>query len=271
LFAELPKLFDRDFVVGFFLPAVLLGGGGWLVLSAFGIAPNRLSFESWSSSAIAIATVWLISIALLAFNYQILRFLEGYTWQHLFKQRARLWKGRFRKTARPALLLQKEFDVAREQSNPDPSIPSDFKDIPDFLVKLRIAVENFPDEEDWILPTKFGNVFRSLEVYSRVVYGIDAIPAWPRLQAVLPEQFKKQLGEAKSLMDFFVNLMVGGGIISLLYLVIAVWTWRLPSAWVPLLAIAVSTGSYWAALVEVGQYGTHVKSAFDLYRGELAK
>jgi hypothetical protein len=72
------------------------------------------------------------------------------------------------------------------------------------------------------------------------------------------------------LLAFFVNLAVTGIATFFFYLSLAVWTQQLPSPWLPVFAAALSIGSYRAALEQVKQYGVHVKSAFDLYRGELA-
>lgn len=265
MFSELPKLFDRDFAVGFFLPGAVLSGAIFTVLNAFGISATPQNLEALAGTAIAIAVVWLVSVTLLAMNFGILRFLEGYPKWYPFRSRQRTWKLRFRKTAKPMLRLQEEIDKASDDLIEEPLIPDGFE------IDLRRAVENFPDAEELVLPTEFGNTFRALEVYSRVVYGIDAIPTWPRLQAVMPEQFKKQLAEAKSLLDFSVNLVVGGTSTTFFYFVLAVWMRDLPSYWLPIAAIVISIGSYRAALVAVRQYGAHVKSAFDLYRGELAK
>jgi hypothetical protein len=267
MFSELPKLFDRDFAVGFFLPAAALVASFWVVLRTFGVTGTTLGdLESWTATAIAIGVVWLVAVGLLAFNYAILRFLEGYPkFFPLRRERERFWKKRFRNAAEQNLLVQATIDRALDEAKDPPTTPGDFPQ------KLRLAVEEYPHEIAFVLPTKFGNVFRSLEAYPLVVYGIDAIPAWPRLQAVLPEKFKTQLGEAKSLLDFFVNIVVGGVLTGWLYILLGIWTRDLPSLWLPVVAIAVVFGSYNASLVAVKEYGIHVKCAFDLYRGELAK
>ena len=267
MFSELPKLLDRDFAVGFFLPAAALCGATWVVLNVFGLTATLPNIETLTSAAISIFVVWLLSVALLALHYPILRFLEGYprTLRRLLRLRERTWKYRFRNRIVPHLELQKTLNAARDEHRREPDLPDDFPII------LSRAVENFPDQEEYVLPTQFGNTFRALEVYSRVVYGVDAIPAWPRLLAVLPEQFKKQLSEANSLLAFFVNLILVGVVSLFLYIMLAVWMRQAPGIWIPVVAAVLSIGAYRAAVVRARQYGTHVKSAFDLYRGELAK
>jgi hypothetical protein len=270
MFSQLPNPLDRDFAIGFFLPAAVLAGGVWLVLTAFGFTTTMPDVETLTSAAIAVFAVWLISVALLALNYPILRCLEGYPsplpkW-HPLNARLRFWKGRFRTTVEPALQLDKQIDGALAAGIPIPLMDADAA-----ARDMRNAAQSFPDEEQWVLATQFGNNFRALEVYSRVIYGIDAIPAWPRLMGVLPDDFRKQMSEANSLLAFSVNLIVGLGVTVSVYLLLAVWNWRLPSVWLPVVASLLSIGSYKMALVRVRRYGEQVKSAFDLFRGELAK
>jgi hypothetical protein len=263
MFSELPKLFDRDFAVGFFLPAAVLFAAVWAILNAFNLLVDAPSLEALTATAIAAVIVWLLAVTLLALNYPILRTLEGYPtplprW-HPLKSREPVWKRRFRRTIEPILDLRQRVDTGSE------------KPTPDYSKRLRLAVEDYPYDVELVLPTKFGNVFRALEVYSYIVYGIDAIPAWPRLQAVMPKEFRQQLAESKSILDFFVNLCAASALTVTVYIALAFWRRQLPSFWLPLAAITVSIVSYHSSVVAVRQYGTRVKSAFDLYRGELAR
>ena len=45
----------------------------------------------------------------------------------------------------------------------------------------RVLEKRFPDGENLVLPTRFGNVVRAFEVYPRRQYQIAAIEIWPRL------------------------------------------------------------------------------------------
>src|SRR5690242_8100945 len=135
MFGELPKLFDRDFAVGFLLPAAVLAAAIWAVLNAFGLTPNSPNPEVLAITAIVTGAVWFLAIALLALNYSILRFLEGYSWQHLLRWRERFWRNRFRKEAAPMLRLQREYFDAAKNGVPQPALP------PNFSRKLRDAVE----------------------------------------------------------------------------------------------------------------------------------
>jgi hypothetical protein len=263
MFSELPKLLDRDFAVGFFVPAAVLAAAVWVVLAAFGIVAKPADLDALSSTVIAIVVVWLLSILLMALNYPILRFLEGYPKWHPLKWRERIEKARFRRKIAPVLERQNEIEMARAQGQ-EPAVPQQHADA------LLHAVERYPYLEELVLPTAFGNAFRSVEAYSNLIYSMDAIPIWPRLQAVLPEEYKKLLAEAQSLLNFCVNLIVAGLATTTLYVALSVWTRHLPSFWILLVTIVGSFAMYVLAKDAVLEYGDYVKGAFDLYRSELA-
>jgi uncharacterized repeat protein (TIGR01451 family) len=135
-----------------------------------------------------------------------------------------------------------------------------------------------PDKEDFVLPTRFGNVIRCFERYSDVAYGMDAIVVWPRLVAKIELAFAVTIDEAKTSVDFMVNssllCVISGlavGFIGLFthspWSVAAVlhWGWRMNLFF--LLAIVF----YSAAINRARAWGGQVKSAFDLYRFDLLK
>lgn len=71
---------------------------------------------------------------------------------------------------------------------------------------IRELAEEFPDQESLLLPTPFGNVLRSFETFPRIIYGLDAIPAWVRLLGVMPKDYIELIECAKAQLDFWVNL-----------------------------------------------------------------
>jgi hypothetical protein len=88
MFNNLPNLFDRNFAVGFFLPAVLIVCGIYLVLTAYGSRPEWLIVGNvkLTDAVVAFGLVWVVAIFLLAINRSLVRFLEGYNWPNwLFK------------------------------------------------------------------------------------------------------------------------------------------------------------------------------------------
>jgi hypothetical protein len=279
MFTELPKLLDRNFAVGFFLPAAWLGGGLWMVLGLHGLVSLPATLDelgNLTNAVLAIFLVWLLAIGLLALNYPLLRLLEGYPLLRLFQllgrwvPAGREWferrlRLRFERRAKQALALQAAIDLARAEGRGEPAIPADH------ARRLRYVAECLPAEAEHVLPTRLGNLFRAFEVYPNVLYNLDAIPAWPRLQAVIPEHFRQILADAKAQLDFCVNLVTGGVLVTLAHLGLALWYWQLPGPWLILLGIAAAILGYQLALSAAAQFGGYVKSAFDLYRGDLAR
>lgn len=276
MLTNFPNLFDRNFAVGFALPAAVLAGAIWVVLAAHGVTawPNRESFEEIGSALIAVLTVWIVAITMLALNYQLLRLLEGYPLARMLRLYRRAYpagaewiearlRRRFERYA-AALALQAEIDAARREQSPSPTMPGDH------ATELRYGAEFLPAATEQVLPTRLGNLFRAFEVYSNVLYNLDAIPAWPRLEAVMPEHARQLLADAKAQVDFAVNMWAAGALGTFVYAALAVWRLALPEPWLVVIGLAMCVVAYQLALQAAAQFGGHVKSAFDLYRGDLA-
>jgi hypothetical protein len=237
------------------------------VLLVFDLRPQWMIFHELDlTEAIAmVGLVWVTAIALLAINRPYVRFLEGYggRFNPLDWLLGRHAKSRFDKDADPALKDQQEVEAARKLGGAEPRLPG-------HVNRLRHAVENYPDAKEWVLPTKFGNKHRAIEVYSRVVYGIDAVAAWGRLEALMPKNFRDSLAGARAQMDFAVNLMLAGSLILALYIGAALARRHLPAVWLPAGVVLIVLFGYSTALSSLTIYGNYVKSAFDLFRSELA-
>lgn len=277
MFSELPKLLDRNFAIGFVLPAAFLAGGIWLVLGAYDVVsrPTLDAVDELGEAVWVIVVIWFVAILLLALNYPLLRMLEGYPLLSLVQTYGRwhpagrawlerLIRRRFERF-RPTFELQAAIDAARAEGRPEPAMPEDHPR------RLRFVAERLPFAANDVLPTRFGNLFRAFETYPNVLYHLDAIPAWPRLQAVMPEHFRKMLADAKAQLDFCANLAAGGIVAALVHLGLAFAWWQLPAPGLALGGLALAMLGYELALSAAAQFGAYVKSAFDLYRGDLAK
>jgi hypothetical protein len=130
-------------------------------------------------------------------------------------------------------------------------------------------VERFPEDKADVLPTAFGNTIRAFEVYPKVMYGIDAIPGWLRLQTVIPKDYRALIDEAKALTDFWVNLWIGSYLIIFIWIVLVVLQREFKMVWLPpvivVLAYLISKRARSAA---VG-WGELVKAAFDVFLPRL--
>ena len=284
MLGDLPKLFDRTFAVGYLLPAAFGVLGIWFVLYEYGHADERVinALAELDTAALAGLGIWLGAIFMLAINFHLVRLLEGYPLMALYRGLDRIgtpfgkWfmrrlTKRFHREAGQALHDQQQIEQARTTGQPLPEVPLDHPR------RLWRVAETLPAAAINMLPTRFGNRFRAFEAYPTVVYGLDSIPAWPRLVAVMPEHFRKIIADAKAMLDFCVNMVLVGSCIVAVNIGCALYplTQGGPAQWpmwrTLVLAVLTVALAYRLALGAASQYGGVVRSAFDLYRFDLAR
>jgi hypothetical protein len=284
MLSALPKLADKTFIVGFFLPVLLFS---FLFMTLFSdYAP--LSELMWSISkkenleklVYLTLGVWVLSILLMMVNHIQYQTLEGYVWP--FNRFAKL-KAR----ERDRFLTKKQcFDkLTNEWRERGDHFPPQKRRECDRLEMY--LVRTFPAEEH-LLPTRFGNAIRAFEVYSSHVYGADSIPLWPHLATVMSKEMKGTLDDARAQVDFLVNvccLAVILGVAAATRLVVHIATWAPP--WINRDKLISSSSLFFvlfilgSALVcavayrwsihQIQIWGAFVKAAFDCYLPALAK
>jgi len=268
LFSELPKIFDRNFVVGFFLPVVVFIAAslGFCYLSGFlSQLVDVLKKDTLLGTTIIGLVTWLGAVVLLIVNRDVYIFFEGYQRFNPLRLMGWLEHRRFRN-------LQRDIVKVTDQSRPyysahltpPPSIRNRRRDL------MSEAAQRFPDE-GWVLPTAFGNTIRAFEVYPRVMYGIDDIEGWLRLLAVIPKDYSKLIDDAKAQTDFWVNLRLLSLLYVLEYIAISIYVQRLRMPWLPLLAICVSAFAAFRARKAVVEWGVLVKASYDVFLPSLLK
>lgn len=258
LVSEATSLLDRRFVLNAFLPSLLLTG----LLTAV-IAGNRLGAAQapavWDRQPTTVkvllvvaffALVLLVAGILSSQLPALLRWYEGYWRSRLGRSAARL--GRRWHRARYRQLVGSSAD--------DPAAYE--------TLYLRYPP---PGHQGQVMPTRLGNILKNAELYPRVRYGLDAVLVWPRLYPILPDRFAAALSAAKANLDFllaFSAVAAGFAVLAGGYLVVvgAPWWLFLACFWGgALVAWAAYHGVVGAALV----YSQQIKTAFDLYRGDL--
>ena len=304
MLSGLPNIADKNFIVGFFLPVVVaLFIAAWTFPDIAILAPLRSAEDkTLGDLAWLVLAVWTLSVVLLTTNHLQYRFLEGYlppiswfgcmrTWHH--------W--RFDRIANRRRSIQQQWKAAGMRAQ---DIPAGQRHeasrlavrlLPEFPT-TRVAKQ--PDEilADGIMPTRFGNVIRALEVYPRELYGADSIPVWLRLASVVPKDFATEIEEARAQVNCFMNIcylaLVFCGYAIARIVLGTLWSGTvaedtgmptaatiqagLPAAWgydltVALAARAVAWVSYrWATALLVA-WGDLVKSAFDCYLPALVR
>lgn len=257
---DLPKLFGRAFAIGFLLPAVL-GAALWATLAGTlgsGLLAWLASVDTGVELIGTAGVVWLLAVLLMALNRPVYRAYEGYSlWPAWWK---RFLEARTERRFKELRAELRSLDVAYRK-----------RALTDARTRRRarltqMLVDEFPEEKH-LLPTRFGNVLRAFEVYSRIMYGLDDIPGWVRLTAVLPADVREQVDNQKALTDFWLNLRVVATLALGLVLILVVTGerpfWALPLA--ALLFVPVDWTLAYAARAAAVQWGYSVKAAYDVF------
>jgi hypothetical protein len=268
MLSSLPKLFDKNFVIGFFLPALLaVLAAAWTFPQVSLLEPLRTlaaSDKKLSELLYVALMVWVLAIVLLTTNNFQYRLLEGYSVPVALRAWVSGWQ-RFRFRRLTAKVARLQGQTGRQSE----------------LISATLALLNgFPTSIDQLLPTRFGNAIRAFEVYPRRVYGADSIPVWLRLGSVIPKSFAAQIEDARSRVDCLMNVACLAAALSVVALggslLQANWKFQLTDPFffapggarefnVALAGFVVAYLAYRWATVQVQLWGELVKSAFDCY------
>lgn len=269
MFSELPKLFDRNFAIAYFLPVSLFMVESGILLNILGYWSKvevLLTGNTVFDATVAVVTAWIIGILLLVLNREIYRFLEGY--------------GNYN----PLRLFQKNAkEIYSKKAGRLDWLDENFSTLTDAQRKERAQlmkelVESYPDRQDLVLPTAFGNALRAFEIYPRVMYGIESIDGWSRILAVMPKEYRELIDDAKAQVDWWVNLIIMSFVFLLEVWYVIFSKWGLSPGWfysilnvlIPLfIFIVVTRVFFWRATSAAIGWGDYVKSAFDIYRFAL--
>ncbi len=282
---SLPDILGKNFLIGFFVPvfaASLLFGGILLVhaidLSALSHLLKEDSFGLEFASTY-LFSLWVTSILLMAMNRPIIRLIEGY--------------GRRNPLRLVSFLSRREFDqlsceyrrfkslYENEKSGVELS-EEEKKSISE--EKLMRFSSRYAPERRLLLPTRFGNIMRSIEYYPFEVYGIDSIVLWPRLAPILPKELLQIQDETKSRMDLWVNmfcLFSVNIIVAIVFLVQALRSanenfqlLEYVTSWdfgLIVISFMVAIVSYNRLCTAAQRWGEFFKTSFDTHRSDLAK
>ena len=253
---EVTGRLDSRFMLTLFFPSLLFWGGLTAVFAADkGLA---MLLTQWRAQDIGvqlmqiiIALAWVTFFAYLLSNQIVwlTKQFEGYwEWMPLIGKR---------------LMETRRKHYQRVLAGIDPE--ADFE-------RIYYAFP-FPNEPEEVMPTRLGNIMKNSERYSYQRYDMDAVLLWPRLYAVLPESFMKTLDGAKASLDF---MLIVSCLSALFAFIAGIYLLAVQSVWWLFLlcflgGLVVARLAYKSALEAAITYGQLIKSAFDLYKGELRK
>jgi hypothetical protein len=272
LFGELPKLFGRDFMIGYLLPAAMFIPAALWVAETFNAEPLQGFLRELPKTreqpvllgaTLFVFFLWLLGVTLLALNRVIIRAKEGYGSWNPARLLAFIERWRFRR-------IQNRLNELNEKYITLLTFDQELDPVSGRLhTRLsRLLAERFPARETDLLPTAFGNTIRAFEVYSDEMYGLDSIPAWPRLLMIMPEGSRTLVEAAKAQMDFWINLWLLSFLLVLEYIVLAIVT-NERGSFLALLSIIIAWVASNRARAAAVSWGNTVKAAFDVYLNTL--
>lgn len=256
----------------------------YIILPALGL---EFDLSKPSAVTIVISLTLMLSYTLYAFNFPLIRFLEGYKLQE-----ADFFQWNLKKQQRHFADLEKDIGDLRRLDHYYRRIfeglEEDTSSQEEQIGVLwdewqRIRLErarsefyfdrDFPSRPGMVLPTRLGNTIAAFEDYPRTRYGMDSIVLWGRLVPLLKEkQFLEFVSQEKSVFDFLLNtsLVVVCLGLELSYLCLFLGKCWL-SAPILLLTFVAFLILYNGMIVAARQWGTTVRVAFDLYRHDLSQ
>jgi hypothetical protein len=279
MLSSLPKLADRNFILGFLVPMLVFTIAGLALYHD--VEPFKRAWdatvqaESLTKLTLLAVGVTVGAILLLVGNHALYQVLEGYWGPFNRPAWRKEMQRRFGRDRKHLETLLARAERAGEHASPE-ATREYFKNLWEFYLR-------FPYREDLVLPTRFGNVIRAFETYPSKVYGAEGISAWLRLAGVVPKSMQTQADNARAEVDLFVNLWFLSLAFGILAVVRgAVWAYeawpvaRLETpAWLSaagvVVALAAAKGFYEAGITRARSWGGVVKSMFDLYLPALAK
>lgn len=229
--------------------------------------------EKWQAVFLTFLVLILTGL-LYDLNIPIIRLYEGYAWRRsVFGRILRHFE--IQRRGRATDLRQQG---AALRTNPA-ATPAQTAEAAGQHSRLgQFLNSELPDSEGLVLPTRLGNVIRAFERYPSQAYGIDAIALWPRLVGKLDAAFASTIDEAKTSFDFMLNMSFLSGLTSLFIVTIGVlfplplrWAFVAPLLLKLLLFLVLTAVFYYFAVNRAHDWGSQVKSAFDLYRFDLLK
>ena len=167
MFASLPKLADKAFVIGFLLPTLI---ASMTFLYLFDdVEPfkstysHALAIKEFSDLAIAAIAIWAAATLLMILNEWQYRFLEGY----LGPFNRESWRVKMQMQ-----MLKKREELSRDAGILRDPNASDEEKL-EHLAKRRRVFQRFPIKPELVLPTRFGNVVRAFETYPYDIYRVE--------------------------------------------------------------------------------------------------
>jgi hypothetical protein len=268
MFNELPGFFDRNFIVAFFLPALVFVLVSFGLMFGFDIAPKLtaiISEDLYKGATIIGAIALIISVFLLSLNFSVLRLFEGYGKYNPLQLLKFTQKQNFFRMKEKILRLNTARNEAEALRNDD-----ELAEINRQRNELyRYSAEHYPPKPTRVLSTAFGNAVRAFEEYSEEMYGSDAVVTWVRLLGVIPKDFREMTSSARAEVDMWMNFRLLSYVLIIVYLIMAFSVGGFRLIWFPIATLVFSYFASFRATKAAVLWGDFIKSSYDLYLPDL--
>lgn len=274
MFSGITKIFDRNFIIGHFLPVFIYVVINYWIMQYFQIqaAPFKIFVLKGTitvdAGILAIISL-LVAFVISTFNIYWIMFLEGYGKYNPLRIFDECEIRLYDKLKAEKYSLEAEISQM-EQTQTNVEQDERYKRATDDYSQLCIRiVKRFPHDKAYFLPTALGNTIRSFEVYSTVMYGLEAIGGWERLLAVIPRDYMDMITAAKANLDFYVNLLFLHVLTVAAYLAVFYFKNEFYSMAIVLISSIFAYLFYRMCVLMVSEWGDLIKASFDMFISDL--
>lgn len=281
----------RYFSIVSFVPSLFLAGFTFaLIESGAWSGSGKLD---WTRAGAAfthignLAFLTLISIALGVavhpIQFALVQFFEGYWGTNRLAQRVRIMRISHHRArsdylrfelstlARPALQQEdgrkktkKKKGKGKGGKSLDLKAEAERRSIADESIRLAAG---YPDKDEDMMPTRFGNVMRRYERLAGSQYGLDAVKVIRQIALVAPDRRVNYLNDQRQLLDLSIR-MSATSIVATLIAVAFLWRHG-PWLMIALVPYSVAYISYRGAIVVAHEYCAAFSAIIDLDRFTL--
>jgi len=233
---------------------------------------------------ILVSLALMLSYTLYAFNFPLIRLLEGYMWrdtdlvQWLERQQQHEFDELYEELRELRAQHEECSDYLDGLGGKAPlddrliSYTEQWRELQLRLPRLERRFDrDYPPTRDRVLATRLGNTIAAFEDYPRTRYGMDSVALWARLIPVLRD--REYLGfvtQEKAVLDFLMNTCIVIAVLASEVVLLTLYLWY---PWIALFTIGsaglVVVLLYNGMIIAARQWGTTVRVAFDLYRHDL--
>lgn len=230
----------------------------------------------------ALLAIALISYLLDAANIPIIRFFEGYPFRDLplVNRLERSNKKFVAKNQAYLKELSKVFDelvtAAKQEKDPHnrQALRAWAEEVYVYLIKLsKNTAGTYPEDPEFVLPFRFGNVIAAAEYYPYKAFGMNAVTLWPFLAPILTSKnYAQFVLREKAVMDFLLNMsLVFISFSGILALTGMIYGFNF------VYLLEIGTLVLWSSLLAMlsvqaaASWGATIKAAFVLHREDLRR